>query len=136
MTSKGNGAGVFLVEYRDGLRAAVAMLNGWAGESAGGSFTVAVRLGTAAPVGCQFYLQGVDPFGHFAHLVRAIDSMMQTGHAPYPVERTLLASGVLDAAMTSIAEKGRTVETPHLAIEYKPTDYGFGTDEVPKQIER
>jgi hypothetical protein len=136
VTSKGDGAGVFLVEYRDGLRAAIAMLNGWAGESAGGSFTVAVKLGKAAPVGCQFYLQGVDPFGHFAHLVRAIDSMMQTGHAPYPLERTLLTSGVLDAAMTSIAEKGRTVETPHLGIEYTPTDYGFGTDAVPKQIER
>ena len=137
LTSKGDTAGVFLIEYRDGFRAAVALLNGWAGEAAGGAFTVAVRLGgKAAPVGCQFYAQGHDPFGHFAHLVRAIDSMMQTGHAPYPVERTLLTSGILDAAMTSKAEKGRTVETPHLAIKYTPTDYRFGTDELPKEIER
>jgi hypothetical protein len=137
LTSKNDESGVFLVEYRDGFRGAVALLNGWATEFDGGAFTVAVKLaGKAAPVGCQFYLQSIDPFGHFGHLVRAIDSMMQTGHAPYPVERTLLTSGVLDAVMTSKMEKGRTVETPYLAIRYTPTDYGFGTDAVPKEIKR
>jgi hypothetical protein len=62
--------------------------------------------------------------------------MMQTGHAAYPVERTLLTTGVLDAVMTSVNEKNRRVETPHLAIKYKPTDWPFATDEIPKPIER
>ena len=137
LTSKNDEAGVFLVEYRDGFRGAVAMLNGWGYENDGGSFTFAAkRKDKAAPTACQFYLQTLDPFGHFAHLVRAIDSMMQTGHAPYPVERTLLTTGILDAVMTSRTEKGRKVETPHLAIEYTPTDYGFATDAVPKEIKR
>ena len=62
--------------------------------------------------------------------------MMQTGHAPYPVERTLLTTGILDAVMTSVAEKGRRVETPHLEVKYQPTDYPFATDPVPKTIKR
>ena len=68
--------------------------------------------------------------------IKAIDSMIQTGHAPYPVERTLLTTGVLDAVMTSRAEKNRRVETPHLEIKYTPTDWPFATDPIPKVIKR
>jgi hypothetical protein len=136
-TAKSKDAGVFLIEYRDGFRAAVAMLNGWLHEGDGGAFTFAGKLKSRdRPVSTHFYLQQPDPFAHFAWLVKAIDSMMQTGHPPYPVERTLLTTGVLDAVMTSRAEKVRRVETPHLAIRYQPTDYGFATGPVPKRIER
>jgi hypothetical protein len=136
-TAKAPDAGVFLIEYRDGFRAAVAMLNGWLHEGDGGAFTFAGKLkGRERPVSTHFYLQQPDPFAHFAWLVKAIDSMVQTGHPPYPVERTLLTTGVLDAVMTSRAEKHRRVETPHLAIQYRPTDYGFATGPVPKRIER
>ena len=62
----------------------------------------------------------------------AIDSLVNTGHAPYPVERTLLTTGVLDAALTSRHEKGKRVETPHLEIAYKPTEWGPAKGEVPK----
>jgi hypothetical protein len=136
-TAKTTDAGVFLVEYRDGLKAAVAMLNGWVHEGDGGAFTFACRLqGEEKPRATHYYLQQPDPFAHFAYLVRAIDAMMQSGHAVYPVERTLLTTGILDAVMTSKAEKNRRVETPHLAIQYKPTDWPFATDPVPKTITR
>jgi hypothetical protein len=62
--------------------------------------------------------------------------MMHTGHAPYPVERTLLTTGILDAVMVSAAEKNRRVETPHLQITYQPTDWPFATDPVPKPVKR
>ena len=128
---------MFLIEYRDGFRAAVAMLNGWLYEGDGGAFTFAGTIkGQEKPAACQFYLQNLDPFGHFAHLVRAIDSLIHTSHAPYPVERTLLTTGILDAVMTSKAEKGRKIDTPHLAIQYTPTDFPFATDAVPKLIKR
>jgi hypothetical protein len=137
LTAKEKGSGVFLIEYRDGFRAAVAMMSGWVREGEGGSFTFAGQLkGQDKPAATQFYLQQPDPFGHFIYLVKAIDSMMQTGHAPYPVERTLLTTGILDAVMTSAADKGKRVETPHLAIKYKPTDYPFATDPIVKAVKR
>ena len=115
----------------------VAMLNGWLHEGDGGAFVFAGRLkGQDQPAACHFYLQQPDPFAHFAYLVRAIDSMMQTSHAPYPVERTLLTTGMLDAIMTSKAEKNRRVDTPYLEIKYKPTDWPFATDPVPTAIKR
>jgi hypothetical protein len=137
LTAKTPDAGVFLLEYRDGFKAAVAMLNGWAHEGDGGAFTFAGRLkGQEAPAATHFYLQQPDPFGHFAYLVKAIASMVRTGHPPYPVERTLLTTGVLDAVMRSKSEKGKRIETPHLAIKYQPTDWPFATDPVPMAIKR
>jgi hypothetical protein len=136
-TARARDAGVFLIEYRGGFRAAVAMLNGWIHEGDGGAFTFAGKLlGREKPAATHFYLQQPDPFGHFAYLVKAIDSLIQTGHAPYPVERTLLTTGILDAVMTSKAEKNRRVETPHLGIKYQPTDWPFATDPVPRAIKR
>lgn len=136
-TAKAQDAAVFLVEYRDGLKAAVAMMNGWIQEGDGGAFCFAGQLnGDNEPSATHFYLQQPDPFAHFAYLVKAIDAMMRTGHSPYPVERTLLTTGILDAAMTSRADKHRRVETPHLAIRYTPTDWPFATDPVPKVIKR
>ena len=137
LTARAADAALYLVEYRDGFRAAVAMLNGWVHEGDGGAFCFAGRLKEKAkPVATHFYLQQPDPFGHFAYLVKAIDAMVRTGHAVYPVERTLLTTGILDAVMTSQAEKNRRVETPHLAIRYQPTDWPFATDPVPKAIKR
>jgi hypothetical protein len=137
LTVRAKDAGVFLIEYRDGFQAAVAMPNGWIHEGDGGAFTFAGRLkGQDKPVATHYYLQQPDPFGHFAYLVKAIDSMIQTGHAPYPVERTLLTTGILDAVMTSKAEQHRRVATPHLEIKYQPTDWPFATDPVPKTIKR
>jgi hypothetical protein len=137
LTAKSADAGVFLVEYRDGFRGAVAILNGWLYEGDGGDFIFAGRLtGQDKPRVTLFHQQLVDPFGHFIYLVKAIDAMIQTAHAGYPVERTLLTTGILDAAMTSLAEKGRCVETPHLAVRYQPSDWLPATDPLPKAIQR
>jgi hypothetical protein len=137
LTARTADAGVFLIEYRDGFRAAMAMMNGYAYEGDGGAFLFAGQVkGQDKPAATLFYLQQPDPFGHFAYLVKAIDAMIQTGHAVYPVERTLLTTGILDAGLTSKAEKNRRVETPHLNIRYQPTDWPFATDPVPKPITR
>lgn len=137
ITAKAADAGVLLIDYRDGFKAAVAILNGWVYEGDGGGFTFAGRIrGQDKPVTTLFYQQLDDPFGHFAAQVRAIESLIHTGHAPFPLERTLLTTGILDAAMTSRAEKNRRVDTPHLAIRYQATDWPFATEEVPKPIKR
>ncbi len=133
LTTKTADAGVFLIEYRDGFRAAVVMLNGWVYDGDGDGFVFAGKLADRdKPAACQFYLQEPEPFAHFGYLVRAIDSMIRTSHAPYPVERTLLTTGILDAVMTSKKEKGKKIDTPHLAIRYTPTDWPFATGPLPK----
>ncbi len=136
-TLRNKNAGLFLIGYRDGLRAAVAMMNGWAYEGDGGAFTFACRVrGQKQPLSTAFYLQQPDPFAHFIELVRAIDAMVQTGHAVYPVERTLLTTGILEAVMISKSEKHRRVPTPYLDIRYQPTDWPFPTGPVPARIKR
>jgi hypothetical protein len=133
LTAKAADAVTFEVEYRDGLRAFVVLPNGWVHEGDGGAFVFAGQLrGEPKPAGCQFYLQQPDPFAHFAELTRAIDRMIQTGHPPYPADRTLLTTGILDAAMTSRFEKGRRVETPWLDVRYAPTDWGGVKGPIPK----
>jgi len=136
-TASARDAGVFLIEYRDGLKAALAMMNGWAHEGDGGAFSFACRLkNEREPRSCLFYLQQPDPFGHFAALVRAIESMIVTGRPAYPVERTLLTTGILEAVMISAAEKQRRVETAQLDVRYMPTDWAHATGTPPAVIKR
>jgi len=131
LSAKARDAGTFEVEYRDGFRAFVVMPNGWVHEGDGGAFVFAGQVRGRPPVACQYYLQQPDPFAHFAELTKAIDSLVRTGHAPYPVERTLLTTGVLDAVMTSKHRGGARVETPHLDVRYRPTDWGAAKGAIP-----
>jgi hypothetical protein len=106
---------VFLVEYTDGLRAAAVHF-----DEVIGNFGAACR-GPDQEMSCQTWLQG-DPHGHFIFLNRQIESMLLSGVPPYPIERTLLTTGILDAAMHSRHDSGILRETPELAIGYQPAD--------------
>ncbi len=103
----------FLIEYADGLQAAVLMLNGYVS-----AFAFAGRANDAVQA-TEFYLQGDFPHGHFNYLALNIEELILTGVPPYPAERTLLTTGILDAVMTSRAHGHARVETPHLAIRYR-----------------
>jgi len=46
--------------------------------------------------------------------------MILTGQPAWPVERTLVTSGVLDAALISKKNGGRAVATPYLKLRYTP----------------
>jgi hypothetical protein len=132
LCSKNKEAGVFLIDFRDGLKAAAVMLNGLAYEGHSGAFGFIARLkGQKGLAGTHFYLQNWAPFGHFGYLVKAIESMIHTGHPAYPVERTLLTTGMLDAAMTSRHEKGKRIETPYLDVKYQPLDWPFAPGPPP-----
>jgi hypothetical protein len=111
----------YLFEHDDGLRSAVAMANGVARH-----FGFAAKLkGQADPIAVFFELEEVKPFGHFAYLLQAIDQMFQTGKPSYPVERTLLTTGLIDSVMHSLADDGKRFETPQLKIAYQPADWSF-----------
>lgn len=105
----------FLIEYRDGFRATILTLNpvnsDWAIAWKGGD----ERHSTL------FWTQEARPFGHFSFLVQGIEQMIQTGWPTWPVERTLLTSGMLDALLTSKLRGGVRIETPQLKIAYRPT---------------
>jgi len=120
----------FVVRYRDGLEATVGML-----KSAAETFAFSGRRrGRDEADAVLFELEDGRPFGHFGHLLRAIEHMVQTGRPAYPVERTLLTSGLLSAALQSRSEGGAEIATPHLAeIQYGPIDWPFapGTTGTP-----
>ena len=80
LTKKTKDAGVWLVEYRDGFKAACAMMNGFVYEGDGGAFCFAGKIkGEDKPRSCNFYLQQPDPYAHFGEQVKAIETMIRTG---------------------------------------------------------
>jgi len=70
-------------------------------------------------------LQDDRPYGHFAYLLRAIDHTIRTGRVAYPVERTLLTTGILDRVMQSLAQQGKKLPTPELDVSYRAADWPF-----------
>ena len=118
-------AAFYQLEYRDGLKATVALANGIATQ-----FDFAARLrGHREPLATWFELQEERPFSHFGHLTRAIDHMIHTGQPAYPAERTLLTTSILDAVMHSLANDGKRRETSELDVRYKPADWTFANRE-------
>jgi hypothetical protein len=106
---------VFLIDYRDGLKAAAFLLTGAVAD-----FTVALDIeGRAEPLSLLMWLEEGRPYGHFACLVRNIEEMFETGVPPYPVERTLLTSGMLDFLMESRFRGYKRVSTPELDVRYR-----------------
>jgi len=56
----------------------------------------------------------------FSYLCLNIEQMFVSGRPQYPIERTLLTSGIIAAAGRSVADGGRIIDTPFLDIKYKP----------------
>lgn len=116
-----NNSAAYLLQHRDGLKSAVIMANGLARAQA-----IAVKLkGRAEPLATWFKLQNSAPYGHFAFLLHAIEETIHSGQAVSPIERTLLTTGILDRVMHSLAQDGKRLETPELAVSYQPSDWPF-----------
>jgi hypothetical protein len=104
----------YFIEYRNGLKATLLMLNGAVKD-----FTFAARVKGAGIHSTQFFLSPEPNVTYSACLVRKIEELFETGKAPYPVERTLLVSGILESCLTSRFEGQKRLETPHLAVQYR-----------------
>ncbi len=104
----------YFIERNDGLRTTLLMLNGAIKD-----FNFAAKLrGAPGVVSTQFFLSPTPNVTYSACLVSKIEEMFATGKAPYPVDRTLLVSGILEACLTSRFQGQKRLETPHLAVRY------------------
>ncbi len=113
----------YLIDRNDGLQTTLLMLNGAIRD-----YCFAARLkGVADPVSTQFFLPPTPNVTYSACLVAKIVEMIMTGVAPYPAERTLIVSGMLESCLTSRIQDHQHLETPHLRVEYQaPTESHHG----------
>lgn len=107
-----------LLTYKDGTKATVLKIG-----NSSDRWNFACRLaGRDEPLATAFFNGPWGNFNLFSALSHAIAHLFRTGRPPYPVERTLLVSGILDAAMHSHHER-RPIDTPHLELAYQPQDF-------------
>ena len=109
-----------LMEYKDGFRAAVLRIGD---DSIRWNFACHLQ-GETKLRATRYY---VGPWRNrylFKAFTHAIQSHLSQGKAPWPVERTLLTTGILDASMRSRHQGGENLSTPHLQIAYEPADFG------------
>lgn len=108
-----------ILEYADGLKGVILSVTG-----GGNRWNVACRLkNQAEPVAINFF---PGPWGNrnlFRALCHSIQEFFITGRSPYPLDRTLLATGVVDASFKSHVANGQRVETPHLRFAYAYEDF-------------
>ena len=103
----------FAIRYLDGLQAAVLNLN-----SKTRDFLFAARVnGDPQPRATCFYI-GLYTHAHWGFVVRAFEDLVLTKREQMPVERTLLANGIMLAGLESRRKGGAWVDTPHLHNSY------------------
>lgn len=107
----------YFIEHNDGLRTTMFM-------TAIHDFNYAgLRADNDEIVSCQMYLpmptHSATTADFFNPLVRHIETLVLENCAPYPVERTLLTSGMTLAAVDSIHQGYTKIETPQMDVSYK-----------------
>lgn len=108
-----------LVNFRDGLKATVLRV----GQNST-RWNFACRLaGDENNYATSFYVGPWQNRNLFKALSHAIQHHFVNRQAPYPVERTLLVTGTLEAAMRARQTPGKPLRTPHLGIAYQPIDF-------------
>ena len=108
----------YRIEYADGLKATMLLINGLVDD-----FTFAARIkGRGEPLSTLFYLPPNPNVVYSAALMAHAEEMFVTGKPPYPIERTLLTTGLVEANVRSLGTGQKRVETPHLNVRYTVPD--------------
>jgi hypothetical protein len=107
--------------HADGLMCTMLLLSGLVRD-----FNFSARLeGQKDIFSTQMYLPMPDGrttlANFFSPLVNNAEKMYLTGKPTYPVERTLLTTGLTAAGVESLFLGQKRYDTPHLAIRYQPT---------------
>lgn len=109
-----------LVRYRDGLKGMAIRMAGGGGTR----WNFACRLADQKePLATSFYVGPWRNRNLFKALSHAIQIFFREGKAPYPVERTLLTTGMVEAGVESHFRKDAVYETPHLDFAYTAPDW-------------
>jgi hypothetical protein len=105
----------YLIEHLDGFHTAVFM-------TAIRDFNFAGLMADGQIVGCQMYLpmpgSSATTADFFNPLSWHVEQMFLHGHTAYPVERTLLTSGMVIAGVESLFRDQTLVATPEMNIRY------------------
>ncbi len=108
---------LYRYQHRDGLRMSMLLIEGVVND-----FTFAARLaGKQTPLSLQMFLPPREVCNFFNPLTHATEQLFHTGQAPYPVERTLLTTGLTASGVESLFQDEQILVTPHLGIQYQPT---------------
>ncbi len=119
----------YLIEYNDGLRATLLMINGAVSD-----YTFACRLRDGRELSTQFLLPALPNVAYSTCLMHAVEEMITTGRAPYPVQRTQIVCGILDRCLDSKVTGHGRVPTPELKVRYQaPAGGYFGAGEGTSQ---
>lgn len=107
-------------QHADGLQCTLLLMDGLVRD-----FNFAAYVdGQKLPWSTQMYLPMPDGrttlANFFSPLVNNMEPMFLTGKATYPIERTLLTTGLTAFGVESLARGAVRVETPQLAIRYSP----------------
>lgn len=106
----------YLIEHRDGFKTTMLM-------SPIRDFNYAgLRADNDEIVSCQMYLpmptHGSSTADFFNPLARHIETLVIENQAPYPVQRTLLTSGMVIAGVDSLFQESKVIETPEMSVRY------------------
>jgi len=108
-------------QHADGLKCTMLLLAGLVKDF---NFAAYVN-GGRDPWSTQMYLPMPDGrttlADFFSPQMNNVEQMFLTGKAAYPIERTLLTTGLTAAGVESLYLGQKRFETPHLAIRYQPT---------------
>lgn len=108
-----------LVEYKDGLKGTVLKV---ATNTVRWNFALRAQ-GETGIQATHFY---TGPWGNrnlFMALSHAIQHLFRLKQPAYPIERTLLTTGILEAAMRSRHHQSSMIDTPQLEFAYRPIDF-------------
>ncbi len=113
----------FFVEHHDGFRT-TAFMTGIRDFNYAGYIADRREILT-----CQMYLpmpgHGSTTADFFNPLTRHFEDMFLTGKAPYPVERTLLTSGMVIGGVQSLHQGQTKVDTSQMKVVYTPSPDSF-----------
>ena len=109
-------------EHTDGLKCTMLLMNGLVRDF---NFAAYVN-GSREPWSTQMYLPMPDGRTTLAEFLQPAgeshgDRCSSPAKPPYPIERTLLTTGLTAAGVESLFRGQTRYETPHLAIRYQPT---------------